>query len=221
MGMDCMNCQSVIREEKLEKKIKISKFAERIISYYLFHKEIQSVFENENQEFKNYSIDLFENEIKIQKLYILDNDWIIYWTNYAEYNTIIEELDKEYFLNNHENIKLFQIKCQNIINSKNIQEFEHSFNNNNKAYTNFISKNILNLKDFNNIVDEKTYKILKKLSYENYFNKQNYIEGIIWNQMIILFIEDFQLIKFLYKGILENKDVLNFVINKIKKSYFK
>ena len=208
MGMDCMNCQSVIREEKLEKKIKISHFAERIISYYLFHREIQSVFENENQELNNYSLDLFGNEIKIEKLYILDNDWIIYWTNYAEYNTIKEELDKEYFFNDRENIKLLQIKCQNIINSKNIQEFEHSFNNNNKAYTNFISKNILNLKDFDNIVDEKTYKLLKKLSYENYFNKQNYIEGIIWNQMIILFIEDFQLIKFLYKGILENKDVL-------------
>ena len=70
-------------------------------------------------------------------------------------------------------------------------KFKNSRNGSNKQLT----KNILKLEDFDNILDEKTYRnIRNNLMY----NEKTDIKGIITYDKLILFYDDLYLIKFIY-----------------------
>ena len=57
-------------------------------------------------------------------------------------------------------------------------------------------------------MNEETYKLFKSMSFLNRFKKSITIDGIITNRMIILFFNNNQCVKFIYKGMIEGKEEL-------------
>ena len=188
--------------------IKISPFAKRFAYYYIFHQKIENVFNNNPNQINNDNIKDSKIKFESQKLYILDKDWIQYWKSHAEYNSIKEELDKDYFVNGQNEEKELRKICQVILNKKENEEFVQIFNNSMNTYNNFIHNNNLKLEDFDILLNEDTFKSFENINYANYFIKKNFIKGIILNRMIILFIKELYIIKFLYRGFLENNEAL-------------
>ena len=196
MGNLCVGRPKLNSRTEIILNPKISKFTKRIISYYIFHKRIEEVFnfiKNQMDEYDNY---INHDEFKNIKLYILDDDWIQYWKACAEYNSIKEELDKLHNPNNPKNIKNLERSCQNFINIHSIVEYNSQFNNNENEFNKFISNNNLSLENFDDLIDEKTYDLFNK-SFKNPSNNDKKIKGIITRKIIILFISQFQLIKFI------------------------
>jgi hypothetical protein len=62
-------------------------------SYYLFQKKIENVFKYNNSSLNN---NYYLSEWKIDKLYVLDYDWIRRWKVNSRYNDIKSELDNIY-----------------------------------------------------------------------------------------------------------------------------
>ena len=73
--------------------IKIGPLAKRITNYYLFQKKIENVFKYKNSSQNN---NYYLSEWKIDKLYVLDYDWIRSWKVNSKYNNIKHELDQIY-----------------------------------------------------------------------------------------------------------------------------
>ena len=176
-------------------------FIGRIINYYKFHKIYEIIFtsgNNNNEGLINY---------KYQKFYFINNDWIQQWKQ-SGYNILKSELDrlKIYSTNNHINELLNVYHMQK--NNKIINEYDIPFISNERAYTDFINKPIYKLEDFDCLIDQNSYESFKGLSILNIFDISRSIKGIIYDKMIILFIDKYQIIKVLYRGVLELKDEL-------------
>ena len=206
-------CQSNSSESRYSKKqteqfnqksinrplIKPNSFIERIINYYKFHKIYEIIFtsgNNNNEGLINY---------KYQKFYFINNEWIQQWKE-SGYNILKSELDKlkiyytDYYINELLNVYHMQK------NNKVINEYDIPFISNERAYTDFINKPIYKLEDFDCLIDQNSYESFKKLSILNIFDTS--IKGIIYDKMIILFIDKKLIIKVLYRGVLELKDEL-------------
>ena len=204
MGSICSKVENN-RRDNSQRIIKISKFAKRIVNYYLLHRKIQDIMNMEKRQFDNYQINSINRVKKSEKLYIINDIWIQNWLISCKYNIFKNQFDKDYSENIPDIVKMLQRISQETINSHNIKEFDRPFFNNEKAFTNFISSNKLSINSFNNIIDEETYKSLLHLNFSNYSKEPKYIKGIISNKMIILFISEYQIVKFLYQGFVENR----------------
>ena len=181
--------------------IKPNSFIERIINYYKFHKIYEIIFtsgNNNNEGLINY---------KYQKFYFINNDWIHQWKENG-YNILKSELDKLkiYYTDYHINELLNVYHMQK--NNKIINEYDIPFISNERAYTDFINKPIYKLEDFDCLIDQNSYESFKGLSILNIFDISRSIKGIIYDKMIILFIDKKLIIKVLYRGVLELKDEL-------------
>ena len=78
-----------------------------------------------------------------------------------------------------------------------------------------MSNPALKLKDFECLLDEETFNLFQGGGFFGFFKRKNVvsnIEGIISKDIIILFIEKFQSIKFIYKYISDDKDELTFIL---------
>ena len=221
MGIPCESPNFCKQNEKNANiNIKISPFAKRISNYYIFHQKIESVFNNNQIKINiNNKNEPNLEENKSQKFYVLDNDWIQYWKAYAEYNSLKEIIDKEKIIVTPNNIKQLQMILQEMINKSNVKEFEQNFNDSKNTYNKFIHNNKLTIEDFDYLLDEDTYKLFQELSYLNYSIKIPYIKGIISKKLIILFIKELFIIKFLYRGKLENGfDLIQLTANCLEKN---
>ena len=203
MGAGCLNIGN-----KKENGFKISKLAKRMTHYYILQKKIEDIF-NFDKSFSNYYDSSFtlNNKAKLIKFYILDYDWIRDWKENSSYNIAKPILDEVYSTNNPNNIKDLETRCQNLKNENVIVNFETTFINTGVSYSLFISNNRYKLEDFDCLVDEKTYKLFKEMSFWNHFKgTENTLEGIISSRMIILFLDKIQTVKILYLGKVEDKD---------------
>ena len=185
----------------------ISNLVNRIISYFLFQKDIEKIFKSDNSKFNNNYRDEYSNysENKCNKYYILDYNWIRTWKDNSGYNNIESELDKIY-LNNYDVIKEMQRHCKYYEKNRVIINYAVPFSNNSLSNSLFTSNNKYSFEDFECLVNEKTYQLFKKMSFWNNFGKIISIDGIIYDKMIILFFEQMQLVKFIIKVINDNKD---------------
>ena len=100
-----------------------------------------------------------------------------------------------------------QTQCQILENEGKIINVEFPFTNDTISYNIFISNNNFKLKDFDCLLDKETYLLFKKMSIWNYFfRKELTLEGIISKRIIILFVDQMQTVKFIYKGKTQRKD---------------
>jgi len=172
--------------------------AEQIKQYYLFHKKIELIFTEGFIPFFEYGtkgfIKSFFNPQQInilQNFYILDYDWIKNWKSYTNYSYVKQKLDDIEYCNGEDYLKTEMDRaCDNMIRKGEIDNSESKKlpQMNKEFYGNtYFSKLILTLDYFDNLVDEKTYKLFKKLSSSSYDLKAKSIRGLILDKMIIFF----------------------------------
>lgn len=202
---------------------------DQIKYYYIFQKKLELILKGGINYF--FNIDKEYNEI--EKIYIIDNNWIKQWKNMSGYDIAKDSFDKLEIKNENTLLALIDKKCQELKKIGVIKKISLSFKNNKRAFYNFISKNMIDLEEFESLVDKKTYDLFKKIiPYEwfNNFYKTFDIQGIITDKMINLIIEKHYSIKILYYGLLENENKfiilldlkLNYILfNIIKKLYIK
>ena len=164
----------------------------QILSYYYFHKDIESYFKEGFNKNGNGNI---------KKLYFIDEEWLISWKAFCNYENVIQNLDKgkDYLINNQ------------ILN--NYDECLPSYIQKGNSKDFFLTKTMYDIEDFNCIIDTKTYKLFKKYfnSIFNTFlkkimpdNKANTIQGIFYDKILVLLIEEEKEMKIFYQGELEN-----------------
>ena len=199
-------CGNLIGREKTI-EIKIKNLSKRMTSYYCFQKKIENIFKFDNLLF-NYDDSLFKinNKDKFEQFYILDYDWIRNWKENSHFNQIKTRLDEIYSVSNVRNIIDLRTKCQLLENEGVIKNVEFPFTNNGTSYNYFISNINYKLEDFDCLLDAKTYKSFKEMSFWNRFSKEFTLEGIISQKIIILFVAQMQIVKFIYNGKTEKKD---------------
>ena len=191
-----------------------SKKVEQITNYYIFHKQIECIFNlGANPIFKKKSfLDFLSlDNNNAQNLYVVDKNWINCWKKYSGYNLAYSYLEKDQNLDftSEENCKN-EIKeiCNNMILMNQITESEEYKppSMDNESYGNiFIHKLILNLEDFDCLVDEKTFNLFQKLSSDYSFfsfedEKTINFKGILLEKMIILLIKNEKKMKFIFYG---------------------
>ena len=189
-------------------EIKIGTLAKRMTSYYLFQKKIENVFNYKNSIQNNNNINIYHNpsKWKIDKLYVLDYDWIRRWKEISKYNNIKKELDRIYSETDDKNlIKSLQLHCQLSYDNNLIINYEAYFSFEPTFFSIFMSNNKWTLEDLDCLVDEQTYHLFKGMSFWNRFSNKIILEGIISDKIIILFFDNNQIVKILFQGIIENK----------------
>ena len=184
--------------------IKIGTLAERITNFYLFQKQIEKVFNYKKSQKYNY------NNIPHQykKYYILDYDWIRNWMVNSGYSSIKDQMESIYNSEDQNKITSLKTLCQIKANQNQLNNYEPQFSNDTIAYSLLLSNNSLAVEDFDCLVNEETYKLFKSMSFLNRFKKSITIDGIITDRMIILFFNNNQCVKFIYKGMIEGKEEL-------------
>ena len=144
------------------------KIFEEIWSYYDFHKEINKYFD----EGINYNPSAKEEEI-----YFIDSKWIENWKEYSDYEKIIKE-KKDYNL----------LKGINYDKNHIFPRFETG-----KSASIFLSKTVHQIKDFDCLVNKKTYKSFKKYQtniFKSLFKNELYkIKIAFYKKLFVLFIE--------------------------------
>ena len=173
----------------------------QIIHYYIFHKKVERFFENGYNPFfmdKN-------KELKIECFYIIDRYLVEQWKNYCNYfmfKAYFDEIkfNKDYFDKYKEELKK---KFDETIKGLNFGNLELAKNFEYEGQYIWSSRNILELKHFDNILDEKSYKYFKDILT---FKKKREIKGIITNNKIVLFFEKYYKMKFLYFGEIARND---------------
>ena len=149
-----------------------SKKIEQITHFYLFHKQIELIFNfGINFLYKKQSSFFWLSAKKEpnDNFYIIDINWINSWKNYSGYNKFLNYLEKrENKFNSEKELKKeIEEICNNMVLTGEITDSEYckppSWNN--ESYGNlFIHKIFYNLEDFDCLVDEETFNFLKELA---------------------------------------------------------
>ena len=145
---------------------------EQITSYYIFHKQIKCIFNsgiNPFYEGVNF-FDRLEGDVnKAQLLYVIDINWINCWKKYSGYNlfcSYLEQNKSENLISKEDYQKEIEEICNNMKNTNEItnsEEYKPPPLIDNESYLNtFIHKLVLNIEDFDCVLDEKTYKLFEK-----------------------------------------------------------
>ena len=161
-----------------------------IRSYFEFHNKIQKYF----NEGINY-----EPTNKEEKVYAIDSDWIKRWKKYSNYENIIEMNQNYKFLEKNDFLKYDK--------NHGLEDFK---NENSKSI--FLSKPLLNIQDFDCLIDDVTYKLFKKykgfLTNNSLFKKKYEIKCAFYEKMFIIIFTNDRRIKIFSKFIKELNDEL-------------
>ena len=178
--------------------------ADQIKNYYIFQTKIELLLKKGINPF----YDSTSNEI--ETIYIINKKWIQKWKEMAYYDVAKDSFDKIDAKNEKMLIKEVNNICKDL--KKNVLKFFNlPLEDSKSEYKRIISRNMLNEEDFECLVNEKTYKLFKKM--DDFFTwpwgkKVLYIEGIITDQTIYLLYEEYYTIKIFYYGLLEMENEL-------------
>ena len=186
-----------------------NKKAEQITSYYLFHKKIELIFQkgiNHLYKYvsKNFFTKFFINDYinEKQEFFILEDNFVKTWKSYVNYDIAKKYLDKIDILKyNNEEEYISEIKecCENMILTGEINNDEKNkptinLDNNHIFSKKFIHKLILNLDDFDSLIDIKTYLLFRTY---NIFDVDR-INGFLLDKIIVLIVRKELKMKFLF-----------------------
>ena len=177
---------------------------EQIKNYYIFQKKIELILKKGyNYLFgKNNSIN------EIEEIYIIDFDWIKKWKDLSGYEIAKDSFDKLDSKNEKKLLKNMDIILGNLRKAGAIKYFTQPFGNNEKEYNRFIYQSIIDINNFECLVNKKVYKLFKEIVPSDLFKSQKEakkIEGIITEKTIYLLIKEHFTVKILYHGLLENE----------------
>ena len=179
---------------------------EQIRNYYIFQKKLKSVLNDE----KNCSLFEEGEKLKIQEAYLINYKWIKSWKCYTQYDIAKDSFDK--IIANNE--KEFRAQMDLIFHNLQAgglisEEFILLFKNNKSAYEQ-ITKKILEPKQFECIVDKKTFELFQKIGEVFYLPSEPIysIDIILSKKIIILLIKQRYLAKFIYYGNMEYNNQL-------------
>jgi hypothetical protein len=181
---------------------------EQIKYYYIFQKKLELILKGGI----NYFFDINNTKNNIEKIYIINTNWIKEWKNYSGYYIAKDSFEKLKIRNEKALLEKMNRICLQLKQMGVIKKIELALKNNESAFNNFISKNMIEFEEFEGLVDEKTYDLFRKIKL-NLFDWNNTIktlniEGIITDKMINLLIKKHFSIKIFYYGILENENKL-------------
>ena len=171
-----------------------SNLKNQVIHYYIFHKKLEMFFKH------GYNPFFIEDnrELKIQKFYVIDKYLEENWKYYCNYFMF-----KAYFdgikLNN--NFKEYKEHLEKIFDKTNktlkLGDINGKLDLENISQYKWFKRNILELRHFDNILDEKSYEYFKQ---NLRFKKKSEIKGVITKDKMVLFFKNCYLMKFLYYG---------------------
>ena len=171
-----------------------SNLKKQIIHYYIFHKKLERFFT------KGYNC-LFMNEKKelnIECFYVINKNLVDNWKYYCNYFIFKAYFDEVKF---NSDFKKYKEELKKIFDKTNetlkLNDLNWDINLNNTWEFKWFSRNILELRHFDNIIDEESYKYFKN---NLKFRKKSEIKGIITYNRIVLFFENYYKMKFLYFG---------------------
>ena len=203
--------------EKPKKKTPKYDCRKIILNYYLFHKKIEDILSKGQSQINDYnkSNQIFGASYDARKFYLLNISLVDKWKKYVDYDIIKGTLDK---LFNESNLE------GNIPLQDKPFIYDYTYNNSTATYNKFISNKLFTIKDFDYLVDKKTYKEFKdeimKNNYSSYDNfnsyesTENHIDGFISDRMIVLFFDKDYIIRIFYRGIIEDKsEIIQLTIN--------
>ena len=179
---------------------------DQIKYYYIFQKKLELILKGGT----NYFFDINKEKNEIEKIYIINSNWIKEWKNSSGYYVAKDAFDKIKIRNETKLLEEMNKVCLKLKKEGIIKKISIPFKNNETAYNNFISKNMMDLEEFQGLVDKKTYDLFKKIDPFNWLSVYNTlkIEGIITDKMVNLLIQKHFSIKIFYYGILENENKL-------------
>jgi len=167
-----------------------SNLKKQIVHYYLFHKQIECFF---NSGFNPFC--LYKNPI-IERFYVVDSNLVQYWKDYCNYEKYKKLFDKVKM--NSDDIEGYKNYLEKVFDKKNRKpDIQFQCMNEGVGESVFCSKNILNLEDFDDLVDEENYQYF--LTNLHNFKKSE-IKGVLTTEKIILFYEKISVMKFLFYG---------------------
>jgi hypothetical protein len=174
-------------EDYYESRKEITKKAiyEQVVEYYNFHEQLKKYF--------NEGINFDANKKK-EKFFFVNSEWIRLWKHYVNYENAIKYIDR------YENF------VENIEFNSDIEDFNYIINSGDSLYF-FLSKTLLEIKDFDCLINEKTYNLFSEIfpieRFNYFWSNVDYIEGIFYERMLILFIYNQKRIKVFYQGEME------------------
>ena len=179
---------------------------DQIKYYYIFQKKLELILKGGT----NYFFDINKEKNEIEKIYIINSNWIKEWKNSSGFYVAKDAFDKIKIRNEAKLLEQMNKVCLKLKKEGIIKKISIPFKNNETAYNNFISKNMMDLEEFQGLVDKKTYDLFKKIDPFNWLSVYNTlkIEGIITDKMVNLLIQKHFSIKIFYYGILENENKL-------------
>ena len=181
---------------------------EQIKYYYIFQKKLQSVLNNEQN---NALFNENNSKLKIEKVYLINHNWIMTWKYKVKYDVAKDSFDKLFAENENDLKSQMNIIFQNLLLSGLIpKKIDLPFDNNKNTYKQITRKKIIDPELFECIVDKKTFELFKKTG-EVFFRpseKKYKIDIILSKKIIILLIKEIYLAKFLYYGIMECENKL-------------
>ena len=165
----------------------------QIINYYIFHKKIECIYKNRYNPFASA-------QDGTEKFFVVKKELVKYWMahfSYIMYKQYFDDIfDSLKFNNDFSNFKLFiEEKYDSLQKIEKMGIFGKQYNDNNIEETVWFNKNLLKLENFDNLLDEETYKNFKSYLTSS-LNSE--IEGIIFDDKIILFYKNYLFIKFIY-----------------------
>ena len=174
---------------------KDSNLKHQIVHYYLFHKQIESIF---NMGYNPFYTNNNSNELKLENFYVINSNLVSQWKilcNYQMYEHYFNQID----INN--NIKKYKSSLEDKFEQANKdikqEDIKGVYPNDDLVESKWCSRNILSLENFDNLLNEETFEYFK-VNVKLYKNSE--IKGIITNNKIILFYQNLCLMKFLYHG---------------------
>ena len=171
-----------------------SNLKNQVIHYYIFHKKLEMFFKHGYNPF--FMKD--NRELKIQKFYVIDKyleeNWKVY-CNYFVFKTYFDEIKF------NDNLEKYKDKLEKKFDKTNkefkLGDINGKLDLKNISQYKWFKRNILELKHFDNILDEESYQYFKQ---NLRFKKNSEIKGVITNDKMVLFFKNCYLMKFLYYG---------------------
>ena len=187
------------------------KKAEQIAYYYIFHKKIELIFEKGLNHLYEYTstfllkkIFLNDDVNKREEFYILEEDWIKNWKSFVKYDhvkKILDTIDVLSYKTENEYMAEIKERCDNMIltgeiNNDSTNEEIIGYNSNGIYGRKFIHKLILNLNNFDSLIDQKTFNLFSEYN----INKKDCfkVKGLLLDKMIGLLIREERKMKFLF-----------------------
>ena len=159
-----------------------STLKKQIVYYYLFHKQLENIFQFGQNPL--YLLNYANGNQQQKQFYVIDKNLVEDWKRYCKYDMYKIYFDEIYINNNNieEYKNQIEKKCDELIKTLGLKDIKEEFHNYGTGLSNWFSRNILRLKDFDNLLDEKSYEYFKNnLIQSEYTNIKGIITKVIMN----------------------------------------